>query len=142
MALASLTLVDGLRLGFEWVLEVLGFWKLLVALAVLYGLHITHVVLLRVVDGFFGSNFFGILPGVTSIFWQVVQGVVAVSIGRFASWSFPSAHTELPSMSALEDLSVNGGGDTGWQVFSKLDGLSHSAFAVTFMLQIVRALRR
>jgi hypothetical protein len=132
-------LVVGTRLVFEWMLDVMGFWKLLAAMIALYGLHITHVVLLRVVDGFFGMGF---LPGVTSLFWQVLQSVVAVSVGRMASWALPCAHSELPSMSALGNQPASDGVDTGWDVYSRLDGVGHTAFAVTFVLQILRALRR
>jgi hypothetical protein len=132
-------LVVGIRIVLEWMLDIMGFWKLLAAMVAFYGLHITHVVLLRVVDGFFGIGF---LPGVTSLFWQVLQSVVAVSVGRMASWALPCSHTVLPSMSALENHHDNVGVDTGWDVYSRLDGVGHTAFAVTFVLQLLRALRR
>jgi hypothetical protein len=114
-------------------------------MAVLYGLHITHMVLIRFIDGIFGSSLFSIMPGFTSVFWGVLQHVVALTCGRAALWALPWTRTESPTMIPLAGpvaaAPPEGSGDWSWKAFGTPGGCQ-SAFFVTMVLQLVRSFRR
>ena len=146
MALVPLCGFTLVREVCEWALNVIGYWKLLLGMCVLYGLHILQVAIMRVIDSIFSTRFvsWSLSSFVENFAWRFLQPLILHwAPGWIGPW-FMGPALELPSGTSSAVVSVSSEYSKSVGRGEPLESVmgTHMTLAASFIIHLVVLMRR
>ena len=146
MALVPRSGVGMVREVCEWALNVIGYWKILLSICVLYGLHILQVAIMRLIDGLFNTSFVSMSIGslVESWAWRFLQPLMLQWHPVWLCPWFSGPALEQPSEVSSAVLSIASGSSDGVSRYEPSESImgTRMAMAASFLIQMMVLLRR